>query len=111
MSNRNKRIKPIEANLRKEITVLEDNIQEMHEENSQLRNLIDQQNDYIKVGFKEVREAITEQHQYRKFLSNRLEDEKKLRRRMDNQLREEIAAVGTKLRVASHTWLGKHIFK
>nr|WP_315021791.1 hypothetical protein [uncultured Aminipila sp.] len=111
MSNRNRRIKPIDANLRKEITVLENNNQDLHEENSQLRNLIDQQNDYIKEELKEVRQALTEQHQYHEFLSRRLEDERKLRRRMDNQLREEIAAVGTKLRVASHTWLGKFIFK
>ena len=93
MSNRNGRIKPIEAALRKEMESIETEILDLQEENSNLRRLIDEQNDYIKENLKEIREALTEHYQYQKYLDHRMTDEILIRRQSDNCLRARIADI------------------
>ncbi|QIB68597.1 hypothetical protein Ami103574_04345 [Aminipila butyrica] len=93
MSNRNRRIKPIEAALRKEIEAIDTELLDLQEENSNLRRLLDEQNDYIKQELKGLRKALVDHYRYQEYLKNRLEDESAIRRQKDNQLRAAIAGI------------------
>nr|WP_315022940.1 hypothetical protein [uncultured Aminipila sp.] len=107
MSNKNNRVKRLEKIVKKDITILEDAVLELNEENSQLRNQIDQQNDYIKEQAKANREVLTEHYQYQKYLEHRITDESLIRRQNDNKLRAEIADIEP----VPRNWISRLFFK
>ncbi|MHC1722762.1 MAG: hypothetical protein AB9836_06105 [Aminipila sp.] len=98
MSNKNNRVKRLEKIVKVEIQELQEDVHFLNEENSELRRMLDEQNDYIKQGFKELREALTEQHQYQGYLKYRLECEIDIRRQNDN-------------RIVPSTWIGRLLLK
>lgn len=64
MSNKNNRVKRLEKNVKVEVMELQEDVRVLNEENSKLRSLIDEQNDYIKQGFKEFRGELIEHYRY-----------------------------------------------
>ena len=94
MGKRLNKQKALRKEVIEKIEELEDIVAELSEENSRLRLLMEQRD----------KDLIT-------YINESLKNEATLRRGRDNELRIELADLGTKLDKAGLTFIGKKIFK